>query len=34
MKRMVLKRSGLGAYRRIQKVNCIITDSDYQIEYG
>jgi len=26
------KRSGLGAYRRVQKVNCIITDSDYQIE--
>jgi len=28
------ERSGLGAYRRIQKVDCIITDSDDEIEHG
>ena len=28
------ERGGLGSYRRIQKVDCIVTDTDYQVEDG
>ena len=28
------ERGGLGSYRRIQKVDCIVTDTDDEIEHG